>query len=76
LGIKKDAFPGKYTTVRTRVTERGTYRGYCAELCGQGHSTMRTEVVVVSPSAYEDWLARHRGESNVTAAPTPQGEAA
>ena len=71
LGIKKDAFPGQYTTVRTRVTERGTYRGYCAELCGQGHSTMLTEVVVVSPSAYEDWLARHRGETNVTDAPTP-----
>ena len=71
LGIKKDAFPGQYTTVRTLVHEPGTYRGYCAELCGTGHSRMRTDVVVVSPSAYEDWLASNEGESNVTSAPEP-----
>jgi len=71
LGIKKDAFPGQYTTVRTRVHEPGTYRGYCAELCGTGHSRMRTDVVVVSPAAYEDWLASNQNESNVTSAPEP-----
>ncbi|WP_336000367.1 cytochrome c oxidase subunit II [Halorientalis halophila] len=72
LGVKQDAFPGQYTRIRTRPTQTGTYRGYCTELCGVGHSRMRADVVVLSQSAYEDWLASHEGESNVTAAPEPR----
>ncbi|MFB6164395.1 MAG: cytochrome c oxidase subunit II [Haloarculaceae archaeon] len=69
LGIKQDAFPGKYTEARTYVYEPGQYQAYCAELCGSGHSHMRADVYVVDQSTYRAWLDAHRGEQNVTEPP-------
>lgn len=57
LGIKQDIFPGQQRIARTRATETGEYRLYCAELCGSGHSRMDATVVVVNESEYETWLA-------------------
>ncbi|MFC7095749.1 cytochrome c oxidase subunit II [Halobaculum marinum] len=57
LGLKQDAVPGQTTPIRTRATETGEYRLYCAELCGVGHARMHGTVTVVSPSAYDEWLA-------------------
>ncbi|WP_433631751.1 cytochrome c oxidase subunit II [Halomicrococcus sp. NG-SE-24] len=59
LGVKQDVFPGRTTVIHTRVFEPGTYRGYCAELCGAGHSEMRTTVRVLPPDEYRDWLRRN-----------------
>lgn len=56
LGVKMDAIPGRSNTFRTRITETGSYRLYCAEYCGAGHSNMRTTVKVVSPEEYRRWL--------------------
>jgi cytochrome c oxidase subunit 2 len=72
LGVKRDVFPAKETTIRTRPTETGDYRAYCTELCGAGHSRMRADVVVVSNATYQDWLDDHAGEESVTEAPTPE----
>lgn len=69
LGIKKDSFPGEYTTVRTKATKPGSYRAYCTELCGVGHSRMQATVTVVNQSAYQQWLSTHANEQNVTALP-------
>jgi len=69
FGVKQDAFPGQVTSARTRPTEPGTYRLYCAEFCGEGHSRMQGTVVVVNESRYRQWLDAHRGESNVTEPP-------
>jgi cytochrome c oxidase subunit 2 len=69
LGIKKDTFPGEYTKARTRATKFGSYRAYCTELCGVGHSRMRANVTVVNRTAYRDWLDAHEGQHNVTEAP-------
>jgi cytochrome c oxidase subunit 2 len=57
LGLKQDVIPGQTTQARTRATQTGEYRLYCAELCGVGHTRMHGTVAVVSPSAYESWLA-------------------
>ncbi|WP_121820785.1 cytochrome c oxidase subunit II [Halostella salina] len=73
LGVKQDAFPGKNTTIRTYATETGTYRAYCTEICGAGHSRMRADVVVVDNETYREWLAAHEGETGVTAAPGEGG---
>jgi cytochrome c oxidase subunit 2 len=57
LGVKQDIIPGAEQVARTRATQTGEYDLYCAELCGSGHSRMHGEVVVMSPSAYEEWVA-------------------
>jgi len=75
LGLKQDIFPARRTVARTRVTQRGEYRVYCAEFCGAGHSRMLATATAVSPDAYRRWLDAHRGEGNVTSAPTPGANA-
>lgn len=72
LGIKRDAIPGQVNHVRTRITDRGTYRLYCAEYCGEGHSKMLATVRVVSPEAYQRWL--HNQRSNESAVESPRRE--
>lgn len=71
LGLKQDAMPGTYNTIRTRATEQGTYPFYCAEFCGSGHARMGGDVVVVSNQEYQQWLqAKQSGNGtagNVTA---------
>jgi len=53
--VKQDVVPGRYTTVWFEATEPGRYPIYCTEYCGVGHSTMRGEVIVLSPKEYEEW---------------------
>jgi cytochrome c oxidase subunit 2 len=62
LGIKQDVFPGSEAVARTRATETGEYRLYCAELCGSGHTRMHGQVAVVNGTAYDEWVER-RGET-------------
>lgn len=56
LAVKKDAIPGFINEAWTRVDKIGTYRGQCAELCGQGHGYMPIVVEVVSEEDYQKWL--------------------
>ena len=56
IGLKQDAVPGQTNYLITTVTEEGTYTLYCAEFCGQGHSEMLGEIVVVDQDTYEDWV--------------------
>jgi len=84
LGVKQDIFPEQETVARTNATENGSYRLYCAELCGSGHSRMHATVVVMNQSAYDDWMATQQSpastetatEANTTATPTPARVAA
>lgn len=57
--VKVDAFPGVYNTAWTEVSTPGTYQVFCTELCGAGHADMWTNVVFVSPSAYQTWISSH-----------------
>ena len=54
---KVDAVPGITTHIRVRPIKTGTFPVVCAELCGLGHSVMRQSAHVVSPSAFDTWLA-------------------
>ena len=58
FGIKGDAVPGITHTLWINPTKTGTYPVVCAELCGVGHSVMRSEVKVVSAKEYAAWLAK------------------
>jgi cytochrome c oxidase subunit II len=54
---KLDAVPGITTTVRATPTLVGTYPVECTELCGAGHSLMRSTVHVISPARFQSWAA-------------------
>jgi cytochrome c oxidase subunit 2 len=60
LAAKRDAVPGKSSDVVFRADEEGTYEGQSATLSGQAYAPMRTEVEVVSPDAYKEFIARQR----------------
>ncbi len=53
---KLDAVPGIVTTLRVTPNALGTYPVECTELCGAGHSLMRTAVRVVTPAAFAAWI--------------------
>jgi cytochrome c oxidase subunit 2 len=57
FGWKMDAIPGIVNTAWTNINVPGTYRGQCAELCGQDHGFMPIVVKAVSRADFAKWLA-------------------
>jgi cytochrome c oxidase subunit II len=53
---KEDVVPGITTTLHITPNRVGTYPVICTELCGLGHSVMRTEAIVMTPAAFDKWL--------------------
>lgn len=58
--VKIDAVPGITTRLRVTPTRIGIYPVVCAELCGLGHAVMRSTAHVLSPAAFDRWLASKR----------------
>ena len=56
--VKREAIPGRYTTVWFEPTVPGTYHLFCTQYCGTEHSHMIGEVVVLTPEDYKKWLAQ------------------
>jgi cytochrome c oxidase subunit 2 len=56
LGWKQDAIPGIINDDWTEIHEPGTYRGQCAELCGQDHGFMPIVVKAVPKDEFMKWL--------------------
>jgi cytochrome c oxidase subunit 2 len=54
--VKREAIPGRYTTVWFEPTVPGTYHLFCTQYCGTEHSHMIGEVVVLTPKDYQKWL--------------------
>jgi len=54
---KQDVVPGITTRLIIEPTRTGTFQVICAELCGVGHSLMRSRVIAMEPAAFEAWLA-------------------
>jgi len=50
--------PGMTTQFWFTPERTGRYEVMCAQLCGVGHSNMRSWVVIDEPRAYADWLAQ------------------
>jgi cytochrome c oxidase subunit II len=61
IRLKTDAVPGLTTHIRITPNKLGTFDIVCAELCGLGHATMRQNLHIVSPQAFEAWLKRQKG---------------
>lgn len=68
--LQEDAVPGITTSFRATPDRLGSYPIVCNQLCGYGHSTMRTTLKIISASAFQTFLAEHgySGSSTQTAA--------
>jgi cytochrome c oxidase subunit 2 len=55
--VKREAIPGRYTTVWFEATKTGTYHLFCTQYCGTAHSAMIGDIVVQTPDEYKQWLA-------------------
>ena len=55
--LKSDAVPGITTKWRATPNKIGRHDIVCAELCGAGHSAMRSQAIVVSQADFDEWLA-------------------
>ncbi|SDE49199.1 cytochrome c oxidase subunit II [Limimaricola pyoseonensis] len=62
FGVKQDAVPGRIAQLWFEADQEGVYFGQCSELCGKDHAYMPITVKVVSPEAYEAWLAEAKEE--------------
>ena len=56
--LKQDAVPGINTKMRLTPNRDGNYTVVCTELCGLGHSTMRSPVHVVNAPQFAIWLRK------------------
>lgn len=69
--VKKDAVPGRYTSIWFEATRVGEFNIFCAEYCGERHSSMTGVVQVLEPDLFEAALKRagrleiKEGESQV-----------
>jgi cytochrome c oxidase subunit 2 len=54
--MKMDVVPGRVNTFEFTATEKGTFKGRCAELCGAYHSRMLFDVEVVDPAGFAQHL--------------------
>jgi cytochrome c oxidase subunit 2 len=56
LSQKQDAVPGQHNYLVITPTRVATYPVICTELCGLGHSLMRSHVDILSASDYATWV--------------------
>lgn len=68
---KEDVVPGLVTQLHITPTRLGTFPLECTELCGLGHSLMRSEAVVMSPAAFDSWLKQQEKTAGTTSTPSP-----
>jgi cytochrome c oxidase subunit II len=61
MRVNQDAIPGMSIPVHFVPNKIGTYPINCAQLCGQGHYSMKGTLKVLSQANYDKWLAEHGG---------------
>lgn len=61
---KIDVLPGRYVSTWYHPTKTGTYKLYCDQLCGIGHSQMVGWVHVMEKDEYDAWLNGKRPEAD------------
>lgn len=54
--VKQDVVPGMNIPGWFRPEHEGRFQIMCAELCGEGHTTMGTTLEVVSTDEYRQWI--------------------
>ncbi|MEY4418123.1 MAG: hypothetical protein RIQ88_561 [Actinomycetota bacterium] len=62
---KKDVFPGSVNKMYFTPQVEGTYKGKCAELCGEYHSMMLFDVKVVKQAEFDAQMAKLKERGNI-----------
>jgi cytochrome c oxidase subunit 2 len=62
--MKRDVADGFTTHLNFTPDKLGTYPIVCTELCGIGHSTMRSNLRIVSQPAFAAWVAAKKRAGN------------
>jgi len=70
FSVKEDVVPGLVTQLHVTPTRLGSFPLECTELCGLGHSLMRSQAVVVEPSAFDAWLKKQEKAAGASAGGT------
>jgi len=68
LAGKMDMVPGRQQHLLVRTDTPGTWRGQCAEFCGEQHARMALHVVAQPPEVFDAWL---RAQVRGATAPAP-----
>jgi cytochrome c oxidase subunit 2 len=63
---KQDTVPGIDTKLHITPNRLGSFDVICTELCGLGHSVMRTTAIVMQPAAFDKWL---KGQTKAVSSP-------
>jgi cytochrome c oxidase subunit II len=66
---KVDMIPGRTNRLVVEASRTGTFRGACAEFCGESHALMAFSAVVMKPAAFERWLAQQAAGAKAPATP-------
>ena len=59
--MKRDVIPGQTNEIELTLDAEGTYRGQCAEFCGQLHDQMIFSIRAVPADEFATWLANQEG---------------
>ncbi|MET3915662.1 cytochrome c oxidase subunit 2 [Variovorax sp. OAS795] len=76
LGGKMDMLPGRVQHLLLQAGRPGTWRGQCAEYCGEQHARMALHVVAEEPAAFDAWLAAQARPANASATSSASSEVA
>ena len=60
FGPKADAVPGLTNYTWFKATRTGTFKGQCAEFCGDNHAFMYARVTVLEPARYQSWVTAQK----------------
>ena len=63
LRVTQDALPGLRIPLHFVATKTNTFQITCAQLCGNGHSTMKGTIKVLPQDQFETWLKSKQGAS-------------
>ena len=61
LRVTQDAIPGMRIPIHFTATKTNTYQINCAQLCGNGHSSMKGIIKVVPQTEFDAWLKSKAG---------------
>jgi cytochrome c oxidase subunit II len=71
FSVKEDIVPGLVTQLHVTPTRVGTFPLECTELCGLGHSLMRSQATVLEPAAFDSWLKKQEQSAGSSSSTTP-----